>query len=99
MHVPTQAGALIDEIASNRTKPILQLGVRNHMCQCAAWGLLQPHEMQRLAQEGRVDREVADMICKAVLDIGDSGAKREVKAALPSTYKATRDTYFQIQVR
>ncbi|MEW5308660.1 MAG: hypothetical protein WDW38_000599 [Sanguina aurantia] len=50
-------------------------------------------------QEGGVDRELADMICKAVLDIGDSGAKREVKAALPATYKATRDTYFQIQVR
>lgn len=98
MSVPNQAGALIGEIANNRDRPVLELSVQNHLSQCAAWGFLSAADLLRLAHEAGLDQHAACTISRAVEDIGDTGSKREVKAALPPTFKRTLDTYFHIQV-
>lgn len=67
--------------------------MQDYLCECAAWGLLQPQDLKRLAQEGKVDQEVAHIVSEAVQAIGSAGAKKEVKAALPSSSQ-----YLQIKV-
>lgn len=83
-----QAGASCDEIASNRAKPVQLRTVYDHLCGCASWDLLQPSELQRLAQEGQVDSEVAQAVCQAVQQIGESGGRRELRQALPRSIKS-----------
>lgn len=65
-----------------------------YLSDCAAWGLLQPHELQRLVDEGGVDGEVAMAVQSAVQALDNiTSAMGAVKAVLPPTFE-----YHQIKV-
>lgn len=93
-----QAGAFLAEIANNRPKPIQLVTVQNHLCECAAWGLLELRDLQRLAQEGGADQDLARTVHRAVQQIGLHGAHKELRAELSLSGQFSQATHFQIQV-
>lgn len=92
--VLVQAGPSCHDIANNRPKPIQPGTVLQHLARCAAWGLMQPHELQRLVEEGRIDGHVARAVHEAMQHVSDCDGMGVLKASLPATME-----YYQIMVR
>lgn len=91
--VLVQAGPSCHDIANNCPKPIQPGTVLQHLARCAALGLLQPHELQRLVEEGRIDGHVARAVHEAMQHISDCDGMGVLKASLPPTME-----YFKIMV-
>lgn len=94
-----QAGAFVAEIANQRSKPIRQLTVQSSLCDCAAWGLMEGHDLQRLAQEGRIHQDLACLVRRAVQHIGPHGTSKDLHTAMALGPQSPHATKFQIQVR